>query len=142
MKKFISSAALLLFLLTLAASGATAAEVAVSNSVGIRLSLTFAYTDETTGVMVTRGWWHVEPGQTLTVDLPAKSSHPIYMAAFNKDQYIDRTNRTEHVVRWASSRRFVFSSDDDTMPDGESVWQAKYYRVPGNRVDINGRPGR
>lgn len=127
-----------LALLMCAATG-WAAEVAVSNRLDIRVSVTVSYYDKETGALTTKGWWHVEPGGSAIVDVNADETRGIYYAAYNKDLFIDSGTRgNEQIVRAASPRNFEYTGDDHPTDDG--VWQARYYKIDGTSVNIDGKP--
>ena len=119
-----------------AATVALAANITFSNSFNFRMSVTLAYVDAQSGVMTTRGWWHVEPGGSTVISVNAVESEGIYYAAYNKNQYYDSSAYgASRIRRWASPRTFTNTTDDRLYDDGE--WQGTYYRISGRSVQID-----
>ena len=126
-------------LLLAMAAGAFAAEVTVSNRLDVRLSITVAYFDQESGVLVTKGWWHVEPHGQTVIAVDADASREIYYAAYNKDQFVDRSTRTNaQIHRWASPRNFTYTTDAE--PDVDGAWLGKFYQTNGTSIEVDGTP--
>ncbi|MCL1940373.1 MAG: DUF1036 domain-containing protein, partial [Synergistaceae bacterium] len=107
-KKFAFYTLAVLVFSALAAAGACAASFTFSNNLNIRLSVTMAYVDADSGVMTTRGWWHVDPGGETVIDVEADESGGVYYAAYNKGQYYDSgTLGNPQIRRWANPRTFT-----------------------------------
>jgi uncharacterized membrane protein len=125
----------LVVLISSAAAG-DAASVTFSNSLDLRIALTVTYTDADSGVLTTRGWWHVEPGGQTVVTVNADESAGIYYAAYNKVVYFDSTTRQNpQINRWACYRTFTYTSDAE--PDDDDVWLGRFFKINGNSVNIN-----
>ena len=121
------------------AAGAFAAEVTVANRLDIRLSITLAYYDQDSGELVTKGWWHVEPHGQTVITVNADESRGIHYAAYNKDQFVDRSTRTNaQIRRWASPRNFTYTTDAE--PDEDGAWQGKFYQTNGTSIEVDGTP--
>jgi uncharacterized membrane protein len=118
-------------------SGASAAAITFTNDLDLRLSIAIAYYDEDLGVLVTKGWWHVEPDSETIVTVNADESKDIYYAAYNKNQYTDSSTRDNpKITRWASPRNFTFSGDAE--PSGDGVWEGRFYKINGSSVNVDG----
>ena len=134
-KKFALFQAVFVFSL-FAATAACAASFTFSNSLGVRMSITMAYVDADSGVMTTKGWWHVEPGGETVITVNSDESSDVYYAAYNKGLYFDSSTRgNPKVMRWASPRTFTYTSDEKPYDDG--VWYGTYYRIDGRSVHID-----
>jgi hypothetical protein len=100
------------------------------------VSVAFSYTDAATGRVTTGGWFKVQAGETASFEINADEAGEIYAAAFNKDQFSDRSaRRTNPVTRWCSSRNFKWEGESEPGADG--AWSAKFYpagREGNNRV--------
>ena len=126
-------------LLLATAAGAFAAEVTVSNRLDIKLSITLAYFDQDSGELVTKGWWHVEPHGQTVITVNADESREIYYAAYNKDQFVDRSTRANaQIHRWASPRNFTYATDAE--PDEDGAWMGKFYQANGTSIEVDGTP--
>lgn len=121
------------------ATGAFAADITVSNKLDTKLSITLAYYDKDSGALVTQGWWHVEPGGQTVIAVNADESRDIYYAAYNKDQFVDSSTRSNpQIRRWAGPRNFTYTTDAELTDEG--VWQGRFYKVNGTSVNVDGRP--
>ena len=117
-------------------TAASAATYTFSNHVGIRISVTLTYYDANSGVLTTKGWWHVEPGGKTSITINADESRDVYYAAYNKDQFVDSgTRKNPQIRRWASPRNFTYTSDDQPYDDG--VWHGRFYKINGITVSID-----
>ena len=126
------------FLLAMA-TGAFAAEVTVTNELDVKLSVALAYYDQSSGELVTRGWWHVEPHGQTVIAVDADESRGLYYAAYNKDQFVDRSTRgNDRIMRWASPRNFTLAGGEE--PDVDGAWQGKFYQANGTAINVNGTP--
>ena|GEM_PF-1637581 len=135
-KKFAYIILVALVFSIVAATAVCAATITFSNSFNIRMSITLAYVDADSGVMTTRGWWHVEPGGETVINVNASESEGVYYAAYNKNQYYDSSAYgVTRIRRWASPRTFTYTSDERSYADGE--WQGTYYRISGRSVQID-----
>lgn len=122
----------LLASIALFATSALAADVKITNNAGTRLAVAVAYTDASSGVMVTEGWRHVDSGATLTITVPADESKTIYYAAYNDSQYYG-PSRKGAIRRWMSSHHFKYATDSDPQPTNDpTVWQGKMFPVEGS----------
>jgi len=133
-KKFACFILVVLVFSAAAATTACAASFTFSNSFNIRISVTMAYVDARSGVMTTRGWWHVEPGGETVISVNADESRGVYYAAYNKNQYYDSSAGTT-LKRWASPRTFTYTGDETPYDDG--VWYGTFYRISGRSVNID-----
>ena len=126
-------------LVTMTASMALAADITISNQRDIRLSIALSYYENASGTLVTRGWWHVEPGGQTVITVDADESRDIYYAAYNKDQFVDiSTRQNPKIMRWASPRNFEYRTDDE--PSDSGIWQGKFYRTNGTSINVDGLP--
>jgi len=140
MKTTMKLACLVLAVLIFSASAACAANIAFSNDLDIRVSITLTYFDADTGVMTTQGWWHVESDSETVVTVNADESREIYYAAYNKEPFIDSTTRANpQIIRWASPRTFKYTTDEEPTDDELDVWQGTFYRIDGGSVNIDVR---
>jgi len=136
MKKAAKLACFVLVVLILTATAACAANITFSNSLNLRIAITMTYVDRDLGVLVTKGWWHVEPGGETVVSLNADESYDIYYAAYNKDQYFDSSTRSNpQIKRWANRRIFTYTTDEE--PYDDDVWYGRFYRINGRSVNID-----
>jgi len=136
MKTAMKFVCLALAVLLFSAGAASAATITFSNELSIRVSVTVAYYDAGSGVLTTKGWWHVEPGGERTVTVNADASRGIYYAAYNRIQYVDSsTRKNPQIRRWASRRTFTYTNDAE--PYDDDVWQGRFYRVNGQSVHID-----
>jgi hypothetical protein len=120
----------------MAALGANAATITVTNDTDTRLGITLAYVDNSSGALVTKGWWHVAPDGETSITVNADESRGIYFAAYNKDQYYDSaTIKNEQVRRWASRGTFTYGSD--AQPDDETAWQGRFFKINGSTINID-----
>ena len=125
-----------LVLVLAAASGAYSATIDFSNDLDVRVSVTLTYVDADSGALTTRGWWRVEPGGEAAITVNADESRGIYYAAYNKNQYMDSsTSGNEQIRRWASSRKFTYTTDEEPSDDG--VWLGRFYEINGSSVNID-----
>jgi len=135
-KKFAFLSLTVLVLSLLAATIACAADFTFSNDLNLRMSITMVYVDADSGIMTTRGWWHVDPGGRTAITVNADESHGVYYAAYNKGQYFDSgTRENPQVMRWASPRTFTYTSDEKPYDDG--VWYGTYHKINGFSVHID-----
>jgi hypothetical protein len=123
--------------LSLSAPAALAVDVTVGNSLAVRLSLAFFYTDAS-GAEVTQGWWHVAPGSDTTVTLNADETKPIYYAAFNKKLYADSSTVKNPQVRgWLSYSKFVWQVGSE--PGEPNAFESRFFKVPeSGAVNVDG----
>lgn len=128
MKKVAKLLLLAALAVSVASSAALAADVTITNTTGVRMAITLGYTDEATGALTTRGWWHVAPGATSVIAIPADTAQPVCYAAYNKDQYYDRSARKVAATRWISYHNFTYTSD--SQPSDPGAWRGKYMLVP------------
>ena len=120
-------------------SAASAATFTFTNDLDLRIAITVTYYDANSGVLTTRGWWHVNPGGRTDVTVNADASRGVYYAAYNKEQFIDSSTRSNpQLRRWASYSTFTFTSDAE--PLDHDVWRGRFYRVNGSSVNIDARP--
>jgi hypothetical protein len=119
-------------------SAANAATFTFSNGLDLRMSITMAYYDANSGVLTTRGWWHVAPGGETAVTVNADVSRGVYYAAYRKVPFIDSATRgNPQIRRWASPRTFTYTTDGEPYDDG--VWHGHFYRINGQSVHIDAR---
>jgi len=115
---------------------AYAANYTFSNSLSIRIAITMTYVDADSGVLTTKGWWHVEPGSETIVTVNADESHDVYYAAYNKNQYFDsNTPGNPNIRRWANPRSFTYTTNDE--PSDDNVWQGVFYKINERSVNID-----
>jgi hypothetical protein len=131
----------LLFCVSILSFGAAeAANVSVSNSLDVRLSLAFLYTDAS-GAEVTQGWWYVDAGGETTVTLNADSTKPVYYAAFNKNLYTDSsTVKGPQAKGWLSYSKFIWEAGNE--PGEPDAFESRFFKVPESGaviVDGNSR---
>lgn len=137
--RIITIATIALTAVLVLAAMALASDVAVSNRLDTKLSITLSYYDADTGEIVTRGWWHVEPHGQIVISVNADESRGIYYAAYNKDQFVDTSTRqNEQIHRWASPRNFEAINDEE--PTAPGTWRGKFYKVNGTSIEVNGTP--
>ena len=135
MKKLACYTLVVLLFSALASTAAFAVSITFSNSLNIRMSVTMAYVDEDSGIMTTKGWWHVEPDDETVITVDADESSGVYYAAYNKGQYYDSNASGNSIKRWANPRTFTYTSDEEPYDDG--VWYGTFYRIDGNSVNID-----
>ena len=135
-KKVVCFVSAVLVFSLFAATAARAASFTFSNDLDIRMSITMTYVDADSGVMTTRGWWHVEPGGQTVVTVNADESRGVYYAAYNNGQFYDSGTRgNPQIRRWTNRRTFAYTTDERPHYDG--VWQGIYYRINGRSVRID-----
>ena len=135
-KKLACFALVVLVFSAFAATAACAVSFTFMNSLNLRMSITMTYVDAESGVMTTKGWWHVDPGGETVITVDADASSGVYYAAYNKGQYYDSGTRgNPQIKRWANPRAFTYTSDEQPYDDG--VWYGTYYRIDGRSVHID-----
>ena len=121
-----------------AATMASAASFTFTNDLDFRVAITMTYYDANSGVLTTRGWWHVEPGGETVINVNADTSRGVYYAAYNKVQFIDSDTRGNFQIRrWASRRTFIYTTDEE--PYDDDVWHGRFYRINDSSVHIDER---
>ncbi|MCL1941405.1 MAG: DUF1036 domain-containing protein [Synergistaceae bacterium] len=119
-------------------AAASAATFSFSNHVGIKISVTLTYFDADSGVLTTKGWWHVEPGGETAITVNADESRDVYYAAYNKNQYVDSvTRKNPQIRRWANPHNFTYTTDEEPYDVG--AWHGRFYRIDGTSVSIDER---
>jgi len=135
-KKVVCSVITVLVFSLLAATAACAASFTFSNSLSLRMSVTMTYVDADSGVMTTRGWWHVDPGDETVITVNADESRGVYYAAYNKGQYYDSSTRENpQIKRWVNPRTFTYTTDEQPYDNG--VFYGTFYRINGRSVRID-----
>jgi len=120
------------------AAGAHAAEITFSNDLDVKINVTLTYFDNDSGELTTKGWWYVSPDTETTITVNANEPRGIYYAAYNKDQFVDASTRgNTKLTRWVSPRMFEYT---DAKPSDEGVWEGKFYKIGGSRVNIDAKP--
>ena len=118
---------------------AFAADIKLSNNLDVKVSITLSYYEEDSGTLVTKGWWHVDPGSEKVISVNADTSKDMYYAAYNKVQFRDSsTSKNQQIRRWASPSNFTFSGEEE--PDESSCWNGRFYKFEGDSINIDEAP--
>jgi len=140
-----------------AATSAYATAYTLSNSLSIRVDVAMVYVDADSGVLTTEGWWQIEPGSEIFVNVHADESHDVYYAAYNKKQYFDsNTTVSPNIKRWVSPRAFTYTTDNEPNKDDawkrimhniicspfcehdeDNDWLGTFYKINGESVNID-----
>ncbi|MDR0356160.1 MAG: DUF1036 domain-containing protein [Deltaproteobacteria bacterium] len=129
-------------------SRAEAAEVLVNNTLDNPVSLAFCYTDRSTGLWTTAGWYTVEGNTTMKIIIYNVDPKPVfYYAARNGNlTYVDKGSIQKTTTAWVVDDIFKFEGEGKPKTKQKNLRVIRFYGAKksnsgdGYSIRIDTRP--